>query len=115
MAGKIIMLRVAHFKCLNRLGIKGLGNNKYSSEAWDISDEDARQLVGGKVYFHTTKTEKSYFGGKVDSFEVLATDNAHERRIKLYLTAELDCKGVEWQGKDHMMSWYSGIIEKIEE
>jgi len=104
MARDNIMHYIAHFKCIDRLGIKGLGNNKYSSEAWDISEEDARRLVGGKIYFHTTKSEKSYFGGHVDSFEVLTTENAHERRIKLYLTAEIECKGVEWQGKDHIMS-----------
>ena len=81
-----------------------------TSEAWDISLEDADKLVGGHVYFHTTKNDKSYFGGVVTKYEVMEIDARRTKRIKIYLTATIEAKGQVWNGKDHGMAWYSGII-----
>lgn len=102
----------AHFKCVDGMGIKGLGDHQYSSEAWDITKEEAEKLVGGNIYFHTTKNDKSYFGGVVTRYEVIDIDAAHAKRIKIYLTATKEAKGVAWGGKDHGMAWFSGIIER---
>lgn len=105
------MTHSAHFKCVDSNGIKGLGDNQYSSEAWDIPIEDAEKLVGGNVYFHTTKNDKSYFGGVVTKYEVMEIDAAHTKRIKIYLNATKEAKEQAWNGKDHGMAWYSGTIE----
>ena len=101
----------AHFKCVDSTGIKGFGDNKYTSEAWDIPIDDAEKLVGGNVYFHTTKNDKSYFGGVVTKYEVMGIDAAHSKRIKIFLTATKEAKGIDWNGKEHIMAWYSGLVE----
>lgn len=101
----------AHFKCVDSAGIKGFGDHQYSSEAWDIPIEDVEKLVGGNVYFHTTKNDKSYFGGVVTRYEIMKIDAAHSKRIKIYLTATKEAKGVVWSGKEHVMAWYSGVID----
>ena len=101
----------AHFICVNATGIKGFGDNQYSSEAWDISIEDAEKLTGGNVYFHAAKNDKSYFGGVLTKYEVIEIDASHSKRIKIYLTATKEAKGVPWSGKDHGMAWYSGVVE----
>lgn len=101
----------AHFICLNATGIKGLGDNHYTSEAWDIPVDDAEKILNGNVYFHTTKNEKSYFGGVVTKYEVIEIDASHSKRIKIFLTSNKEAKGIAWDGKGHGMAWYSGLVK----
>ena len=88
------------------------GPNQYTSEAWDFSPDEAEALVGGLIYFHQSKGEKSYFGGEVTAFEVLyREDLAHQQRIKFTLTSRAECRNHPWRGSDHLMAWTSGLIE----
>ena len=46
----------------------------WDSHAWDLSDETAYRLLGGRVYFHKTQTGPSFFGGILISWRY-AEDN----------------------------------------
>ncbi len=100
----------AHFICKNGLGIKPTGNQEYTSEAWDLNEAEAANLIGGTIYFHESKDEISYFGGTVLRIESIKSDAARENRIKFYLIPKIQAKGKRWQGKSHSMAWFSGII-----
>lgn len=88
------------------------GPNQFTSEAWDFSPEDAAALVGGLIYFHLTKGEKSYFGGEVTAFEEIdRPDLAHPERIKFTFTSTREARNQPWRGSDYSMAWTSGIID----
>ena len=82
----------------------------YSSGDWDISEEDARRLVHGTLYFHQAKATRSYFGGTVTGYEMVETENKKSLRVRFFLTATQEAKGVPWQGRDDDMAWFSGVI-----
>ncbi len=101
----------AHFKCVDGLGIQVLKHPVYTSRAWDISKEDAQNLVGGKIHFHNSKSETSYFGGVVKGFEIVHTDSPHDERVVFTVESHSDCKNVAWAGIDHINAHYSGVLE----
>jgi hypothetical protein len=87
------------------------GKDQYISEAWDFSNEDAESLIGGTIFFHTAKSEKSFFGGTISAFEELYRDDlVRKERIRFTLTSTLESKNQPWRGMDHSMAWTSGII-----
>ena len=97
--------------------------NNYYSCCWNFDLERSKNLIGGMIYLHNSKSEKSFFGGKVlevipvnlDSppdFVILRTDDDPKQRDRVMFKFEslTEGKGKEWEGKDHSMSWTSGII-----
>jgi hypothetical protein len=48
------------------------------------------------IYLHQTKAERSYFGGKIDSYRATETDNPHRRRIVFRFTFMPQGKGAKW-------------------
>ena len=87
------------------------GKHQFTSEAWDFSNEDAESLIGGTIFFHTAKSEKSYLGGTVSAFEELFRDDlARKERIKFTFTSTLEARKQPWRGMDHGMAWTGGII-----
>ena len=101
----------AHFKCVNHLGINPVRHPVYTSGSWDITETEAKRLVGGSIYFHETKAEPSYFGGTVVGYDVIDTENAHSKRIVFKLESRQDCRNVAWDGADHTYAHYSGILD----
>ena len=101
----------AHFICKSGFGIKSNGGREYTSEAWDLSEAEALSLIGGTIFFHESKNDRSYFGGTVMKFESIKSNAVHENRIKFYLTPSIEAKGQSWNGKTHSMAWFSGIIK----
>lgn len=84
----------------------------WASGKWDIKPEEAKQLIGGKLFLHQSKTERSHFGGTVIGVnEVLAEDRARPDRVEFEFTFEPDARGVLWDGADHAMASYGGIID----
>lgn len=47
--------------------------NLHASGVWDISQEDAARLVGGRLYLHKTKSKPAFHGGTVVAFRVVQT------------------------------------------
>lgn len=97
----------------------------FMSCCWDIKLEDAIKLIGGKIYFHETKSKPSKLGGNViDVAEIDMSDGATEyyipsegdkdkkpARVMFKFQLTQDCRDVKWAGKSHSMSWTSGIID----
>lgn len=86
--------------------------NMYISGSWDIALDEAKNLIGGQLFLHASKTERSTFGGTVvDVFPVEIEDKARKNRVQFQFLASKDCKNVSWGGANHSMAWSSGIYD----
>ena len=95
-----------------REGLTRIQGNRYASCCWAISAEDATALVGGWIYLHETKGDRSVFGGAVEAVE--ATDRletASQTGYKIYFEAKADARGQAWRGAGHDMAWWSGLVD----
>jgi hypothetical protein len=114
-------MKKVHLLCkrINGIDLNGLTFNKidntYTSGSWDFSLNDAKKLVGGKIYLHEAKSEASVFGGLVCSCQefILADKDkaSKKKRIDFIFLGEEDAKGVKWGGRGYSMEWTSGIID----
>jgi hypothetical protein len=100
-----------HFICRNGANVSPVRQPIFESGYWDVSPEEGQKLVGGKIYLHQTKATPSYFGGRIDSFHTVDTDNARTKRIVFVLTFLPECKGAKWPGVGHARAWTSGVID----
>ena len=106
-----------HFICkrddgvtLNGVKRDGATGNHRSGQ-WDISDDDARSLVGGWLYLHPTKADRSEFGGVIVGYEpVVDKQLAHAERIVLLIEKRREGSGQRWRGKSHGMAYSSGLV-----
>ena len=100
--------------------------NRYMSCCWDFDIEEMKQLIGGMIFFHKTKTEPSYLGGKVLNVHPITMDKDYDGpyyqpkledidkrsdRMMFEFEITLDSRDVKWRGKDHTMSYVGGIVE----
>jgi hypothetical protein len=94
-------------------GIKKIaGSIQHTSEAWCFSNEQAESLIGGTIFFHKTKADKSHLGGKITAFEeIIRDDLARKDRIKFTFTPTTEAKNQRWRGKDHNIAWTGEIID----
>ncbi|TMB35491.1 MAG: hypothetical protein E6J62_02705 [Deltaproteobacteria bacterium] len=99
-----------HFICRRGLNLQVVKHPVYESGVWDI-EKDAPRLVGGMMFLHETKADKSYFGGRIESYRVVETDEAHSRRVVFTVTSLREGKGASWRGTAHGMAWTSGVVE----
>lgn len=104
-----------HLICRDAKGLARLDSKEaiYRSEAWALTATEVAKLAGGRVYFHQTKAEPSYFGGHVLGVEPLPAETSDPDRFVLRLKAERDAKGVVWDeaGHSHGMAWSSGVLD----
>ena len=112
------------YKRLGITKIKG-EKNQYYSCCWKFKYEDAKQLIGGSIYFHTTKSDKSTFGGRVLDAQPMTMDgnpteyytpsegDKDKTQNRVYFTFEFtdQHRGQMWRGKDNTRDWTSGIID----
>ncbi len=112
------MTKAIHFIC--RPNVQGQPSNvtfedlekAFWSGYWDISEEEAKALVGGWIYLHPAKREPSYYGGQISDWrKVKRQDVAHEDRIALRFRPAVQAKGQKWRGHDHPRSWTSGLLD----
>ena len=111
-------MRAAHFKCGRDDGVS-LNNLAYDrvrklfrSGRWDISAQEAQDLVGGWVYLHPRKTAASEFGGVVVGFEpVEVAEAGHPHRIVLHVEKRSEGTGQRWRGQSHALAHKSGLVE----
>lgn len=86
----------------------------YFSGYWDMTPEQAEELIGGNIYLHTAKAERSYFGGRVLSYALEQFEDEGVNRdsgIRFKFLALKDCKNVAWRGNKRAMAHSSGIID----
>jgi len=87
--------------------------------------EEAKTLIGGMIFFHDTKSERSKLGGHVvdvqsvkldeeTEFHKVDPEDTSKRQTRVMFKFEITPEGREqrWRGKDHAMSWTSGIIDE---
>lgn len=110
------MKKAAHFICkpegAGLEGVKHRGSWTYTSQAWNISEELAQQLVGGFLYLHHTKSSPARMGGRVISFD-LAEFPELPRSIRCVFTFQSlsECRNVAWRGKNHGRAYKSGLVD----
>ena len=98
--------------------------NSYISCCWDFKLEEAKTLIGGMIFFHDTKSERSKLGGNVldvqavrldeeTEFHKVNPEDQNKKQSRVMFKFEITPEGREqrWRGKDHSMSWTSGIID----
>ncbi len=103
-------MRSIHFICHGKLNLNVVKHPVYESGLWDV-ESDAPGLVGGMLYLHEKKADKSYFGGKIESYRVVETGEAHSRRVIFTVTSLREAKDVSWRGTGHGMAWTSGVVD----
>ena len=110
-------MNAIHLKCERdpQGGIANLTFDKtsgtYRSGFWNITVEDAENLIGGWLYLHEAKTVTSQFGGQIVQFEqVERPELAKKDRIVLVVEPSKSCRGQKWRGKRHEMAWTGGVI-----
>src|SRR4051812_22474692 len=69
------------------------GSDVYTSGYWKVPEEAARELIGGKIYFHERQADPSFHGGTITAIEKI---NEGERagRIVFTFQFERECRGV---------------------
>jgi len=65
----------------------------HRSGYWVVSEETARSLVGGKIYFHREQSKPSFFGGTITAAEKIE-EGAYAGRILFTFRFEEACRGV---------------------
>ena len=73
-----------------------------------FSLDQEKIMIGGWIYFHNSKAEHSYLGGKV--IEVRETDFNGSPRIQFGFQAMDEAKGVSWEGDTMRRAWHSGFL-----
>ena len=84
----------------------------FFSGNWTIKLEEAKALIGGKLFLHREKDQKSYFGGDViDVNPILVDDN--EKVIFKFKATEEAKNGRAWEGQYEPVSFCmdSGNVE----
>jgi len=67
--------------------------NAYSSGFWTLSEETARSLIGGQIYFHERQRDPSFYGGQiVDAHRTVGGDYPDKIVFKFIFSG--DCRGV---------------------
>lgn len=85
--------------------------NLHASGVWDISQEDAARLVGGRLYLHKTKSKQAFHGGTVVAFKIVETTYAHANRIEFEYVMDANVKDQAWPKNSKPRDWWSGVID----
>jgi hypothetical protein len=100
-----------HIVCRRGLHVHPIEHPVYETGNWDFSTVEADQLVGGTIYLHESKGERSYFGGTVEAYRLAdVPEKAHSQRIVFRIRSTANAKNVSWRGANHVRAWTGGII-----
>ena len=68
--------------------------NAYTSGFWTLTEERARALIGGQIYFHERQRDPSFYGGRiVDAHRTVGGEYPDKIVFKFIFSA--DCRGVK--------------------
>ena len=85
-----------------------------------------KDVIGGMIFFHRSKSEKSYLGGVIHNVHPIEMNPSYEGpyytpskedvgkrsdRMMFEFEVTKDGREVKWRGSDHSMSYFSGIVE----
>jgi hypothetical protein len=74
--------------------IKPIGNNVYESKYWDVSIQQADELIGGDIYFHRKQKEPSFYGGKIIGYRIHEEEGEFKGRIIFHFEYSHSHRGV---------------------
>ncbi|MBA4395764.1 MAG: hypothetical protein C0394_00015 [Syntrophus sp. (in: bacteria)] len=72
---------------------KKLRDNIWESGGWKLNESKAKELIGGKIYFHKERQEASFYGGTVKGFRV-EQDGANQGRIAFEFQYHQECRNI---------------------
>ncbi|HZR16189.1 MAG TPA: hypothetical protein VFE51_02580 [Verrucomicrobiae bacterium] len=68
------------------------GSALFQSGYWVISEDKAKALKGGKIFFHEKQSEPAFFGGEITEFQKVAAGE-YAGRIIFVFKPDQTCKG----------------------
>jgi len=81
----------------------------YDSGNWFVTAADADALIGGMIFLHRTKADRSYFGGKIKSARPITNESGSPCFVFRF-TPSQEGKNAPWRGANHTRAWTSGVI-----
>ena len=69
----------------------------WDSGNWVVTADEAQRLIGGTLYLHETKGERSYFGGRITGFRPIVTDDRIQDRMILTFEFLQQARNVAWR------------------
>ena len=78
----------------NRITRADKSSQQWQSGYWKLTEQVAKELVGGELYLHKAKRKASYFGGVIDHYHV-QTEGPFKGRIVFTFTASMQFKNVK--------------------
>lgn len=70
-----------------------LSNDEYESGCSQLDEAKAEKLVGGDIYFHKTRSEPSFYGGRIINYR-LETGEAQKGMIVFILRYNKGCRNI---------------------
>lgn len=72
-----------------------VGSNIVESRAWQLTEQQAKDLVGANVYFHHFQNDRSFYGGVILDIFPWMIENIHvDRRYIIKFRYEKICRDV---------------------
>lgn len=59
----------------------------YESGYWSLSEDLAKSIIGGNIYFHKAQDKASYFGGTITGYRLCNTDEYSGRVIFSFIAS----------------------------
>jgi hypothetical protein len=72
---------------------KKLRDNIWESGGWKLNEGKAKELIGGKIYFHKERQEASFYGGTVRGFRV-EQDGENQGKIAFEFQYHQECRNI---------------------
>ena len=71
-----------------------LSNDEWESGWWQLEESKAQKLVGGGIYFHKTRSEPSFYGGRILGYRV-EEGQEHRGMIIFKLKYDQECRNIK--------------------
>jgi hypothetical protein len=71
-----------------------LRDKVWESGWWGLTEDEAKKLIGGHIYFHRKKSEPSFYGGSIRSFRI-KQEEPHLGTIIFEFEYREACRGIK--------------------
>ena len=101
-----------HVLCRDKLYLDDSQFPICTSSYWNLTEDEAKRLVGGRLFLHKTKREPSYIGGRVTAYRFATKEDHPKYAGRAMLTFEVLPEGrdAEWKGDDSQRASQSGLV-----
>lgn len=70
-----------------------LGDDLWESGSWALSEDQAKALVGGEIYFHKKRQEPSFYGGTILDYRI-GSEGENRGKVVFKLQYIPSCRNV---------------------